>query len=483
VAELELSIAYKTLPARVGVTVMGALLPVWGLVVPFCLGLFLSLVMRMPQSLPPVLTALVLLILMLIPVLSVVVTAICEDDQILISKEGLSFPLILLPKLAFRRERLWTDLMAASVRWSSTRSFQGSDCLSLYFRSGGRANLALKGIAKTDLEQLLLAVEVWGGNCKREPLLIEFQNTLQNENKGLEHLSYTQMWEEELRRRFNSTSFVPLEPGRLLQSGRLRIVRQLAFGGLSAIYLAQSNEQRLVVVKEAVVPSNADQESRCKASELFAREAQLLIRLQHAQIAQVLDHFVEDGRNYLVLEYIDGQDLRQLVKQHGAQPEALVLQWTGEMAGILAYLHGQHPPIIHRDLTPDNLVLREDGSLVLIDFGAANEFVGTATGTLVGKQAYIAPEQFRGKAVTQSDLYALGCTLYFLLTGADPEALSVSEPRERASQVSEEINGLVAQCTSLEAKGRPESAEQVKAAVQAIVSTRVASLEPSLSGG
>lgn len=317
-------------------------------------------------------------------------------------------------------------------------------------------------MTQSDLEQFLLAIEIWGSNCQRSPELIQFQDQYQNENRGVEALSYTQMWEEELSRRFSSTSFVPLEPDHILKGGALKILRQLAFGGLSAIYLAQEDKSGVVVVKEAVIPANADEQSRAKALEMFEREARFLVKLDHPQIARVYDHFQEDGRNYLVLDYIRGQDLRQLVKQNGAQPEEKVIGWGVQIADILHYLHQQSPPMVHRDLTPDNLVLDNDDKVVLIDFGAANEFVGTATGTLVGKQAYISPEQLRGKASVKSDIYALGGTLHFLLTGADPEALSASHPKQQVEHISSALDDLVAQCTQMEEKDRPPNAKQIK---------------------
>jgi serine/threonine-protein kinase len=127
------------------------------------------------------------------------------------------------------------------------------------------------------------------------------------------------------------------------------------------------------------------------------------------------------------------------------------------LAEVVDYIHAQDPPIIHRDLTPDNIVLRGDDSIVVIDFGAANQFVGTATGTLVGKQAYIAPEQFRGKATPQSDIYAFGGTIYFLLTGKDPEPLSQSRPRTIKPSIDTRLDDLVACCTAFEASERPAS--------------------------
>ncbi len=456
-AELELPVKYKSAPARAGMTAMGLLMPVWALFVPFLLGQFIHIILANP-TLNPYMSIAMILLLLAIPLVSIVISAICEDDRLLVSKEGLAFPLMFLPGLKFRRERLWSDLRRVATNRTIAGPYQPSDCLTLTFRSGGSSCLKLSQMSPGDIEQLLLAVEVWGKEDARTPELIELQNSVANENKGITSFSYTQMWEEELRRRFSATAFVPLEPGRMLAAGHLKIVRQLAFGGLSAIYIAQRNDKELVVVKEAVVPGNADADSRQKADELFSREARLLVKLSHPHIARVLDHFAEEGRNYLVLEYVNGQDLRQLVKQHGAQPEEKVLDWAVQMADILQYLHGQNPPVIHRDLTPDNLVLKDDGSLTLIDFGAANEFVGTATGTLVGKQSYIAPEQFRGKAVTQSDIYAFGCTLHYLLTGSDPEALSVSHPQSLVSAISPEMDKLVAAATDLEASGRPPTA-------------------------
>ncbi len=321
-----------------------------------------------------------------------------------------------------------------------------------------RALIDLKCFKRAELEQLLLSLEIWGVSCERTPELISLHDQMHNDKLGITTASYTQMWEEELSRRFSATAFIPLEPDRELQGGRIKIQRQLAFGGLSAIYLAQMNDKDMVVVKEAVIPEGTAEKSKDKAMELFRREAQLLIKLDHDRIAKVFDHFQEEGRHYLVLEYVRGIDLRQLVKQNGPQPTYNVARWALQISEIIAYLHTQSPPIIHRDLTPDNLVLNEDGSVKLIDFGAANEFVGTATGTLVGKQAYIAPEQLRGKASTLSDIYALGGTLHYLLTAKDPEPLCESQPIELREDVPEKLNNIIFEMTAMEEEDRSHTA-------------------------
>jgi predicted Ser/Thr protein kinase len=462
VAELELTIPLKSNVCKVGMGVMAILMPVWAIGIPFCLGLTTAMVLRDPTKMTPIVAILFFSILIIIPAVSVILAAVFEDDVLLISKEGMAFPLLMLNRLGFRRARHWSDLQAATIQLAPDSGKEPKGFINLFFKSGGTASIKIDKFTPNDLEQFLLAIEIWGQNCQRAPELIQFHNQYQNDNRGVESLSYTQMWEEELSRRFASTSFVPLEPGHVLKGGSLKIVRQLAFGGLSAIYLAQEDKKGVVVVKEAVIPNNCDEEQRAKALELFEREARFLVRLEHPQIAKVYDHFQEDGRNYLLLDYIRGQDLRQLVKQNGAQPEEKVVDWGVQIADILTYLHEQSPPIIHRDLTPDNLVLDNDGKVILIDFGAANEFVGTATGTLVGKQAYISPEQLRGKASTQSDIYALGGTLHFLLTGSDPEALSASRPKQHVETVSSAVDDLVKQCTEMEERDRMPHANEIK---------------------
>lgn len=233
----------------------------------------------------------------------------------------------------------------------------------------------------------------------------------------------------------------------------------MSSGGLSAVYLAES-AKGMVVIKESVVPAGSSAANQEKARDMFKREASMLMKLSHPQIARVMDHFQENDRDYLLLEYVPGITLREYVRRHGPQSEERVSTWAAQIAKILVYLHGQDPPVIHRDLTPDNLMITPSGEIVLIDFGAANQFLGTATGTIVGKQFYISPEQFRGKAVPASDIYSLGGTLHFLLTGKEPEALSISHPKALCPTVSDSMDELIASCTVLTPDARIATAEE-----------------------
>lgn len=346
-----------------------------------------------------------------------------------------------------------------------------SKTLVIYRESGAPIKLRLSSFDPSELEQMILAIELWSESIETDGLE-ELKNDLKMVTSGSSELSYTDMWEDELRRRFCPTSFIPLEPNRTLKQGSLKVIRHLALGGLAAVYLCDYGEKNLVALKEAVIPEDAQESVKQKAREMFEREARLLMKLDHPGIVKVLDYFVEDSRHYLMLEYLNGQDLRQFVRQHGAQREDIVVDWAIQIANIMKYLHEQDPPVIHRDLTPDNLVVTKDGSIVVIDFGAANEFIGNATGTLVGKQSYIAPEQFRGHAIIESDIYAFGCTLYFMLTGEEPEALSTSRPRTVAEDLSLEIDEFVASCTEMEPEDRYRTAAQLIPVLRRIAAVR-----------
>ncbi len=390
-----------------------------------------------------------------------------QDHYIKLSKEGIVLPFVTARLRGQKSGFVWSEFNSASVSGAE----DGSARLSLALGSGQKLVLDTSAFEKSELEQLMLGVELWGTSIMRSPEFIDYQTSLQNEMKGVE-VNYTRMWEDELSRRFKATSFLPLEPKHQLQNGRLTVQKQLAFGGLSAIYLVQRNENEMFVLKEAVVPADSDPEMRRLAEKHLSREAKILAGVSHPNIAKVVDYFVEDSRTYLLLEYVNGQDLRQFVRQNGLQPPSTVIQWALQLAQSLQYLHQQDPQIIHRDVSPDNIVLNNSGSVILIDFGASNEFLGTATGTLIGKQAYMAPEQLRGKATTRSDIYAFGACLFFLLTGRDPMPLSACHPTTVVPDLPGELDASIAAMTE------PEQEQRVADFSEVIV--RLQSLEANL---
>jgi tRNA A-37 threonylcarbamoyl transferase component Bud32 len=270
---------------------------------------------------------------------------------------------------------------------------------------------------------------------------------------------FTQWWQKDFERALLATNYVPLSPGHPLQEGRFVIDNYLASGGQSTTYLSHSDDGALVVVKECVVAENVDPAVREKAHQLFSREARLLMKCNHPRIACILDHFTENARDYLVTEYIEGRTLRDVVRELGPQSETVVLKWALSVVELFIYLHSMEQPITHRDVSPDNLIVGSENDIFLIDFGAANDDIGNLTGTMIGKQCYMAPEQFRGKAIPASDIYAFGGTLYFLLTAQDPVPLSVCHAKEVRQQISSEMDDLISTCTGQSSEIRPDGAK------------------------
>ncbi|MDJ0733963.1 MAG: protein kinase [Nostocaceae cyanobacterium] len=201
-----------------------------------------------------------------------------------------------------------------------------------------------------------------------------------------------------------------------------QVLRTLGQGGMGTTYLAwnaaalSAGHPQLLVLKQM----NADMAKIAKARELFEREAHILQSLNHPGIPKYYDFFVEGGKKYLAMELIHGIDLERLVLTKGPVTPQQAINWMIQTCDILDYLHSQEPPLIHRDIKPANLMVRHaDNRIVVLDFGAVKE-IGTAPGTRIGAEGYCAPEQERGQPLTQSDLYAVGPTLIFLLTGENP---------------------------------------------------------------
>ncbi|MEH1788126.1 protein kinase [Nostoc sp.] len=201
-----------------------------------------------------------------------------------------------------------------------------------------------------------------------------------------------------------------------------QVLQTLGQGGMGTTYLAWdaagliAGTPKLLVLKQM----NADMARIAKAQELFEREAYTLKSLNHPGIPKYYDFFVEDGKKYLAMELIHGQDLEKRVYTTGPVTPNQAIAWMIQTCDILDYLHSQEPPLIHRDIKPANLMVRGSvNRIVVLDFGAVKE-IGTAPGTRIGAEGYCAPEQERGQPLTQSDLYAVGPTLIFLLTGENP---------------------------------------------------------------
>lgn len=268
-----------------------------------------------------------------------------------------------------------------------------------------------------------------------------------------------------------------LAPNTLLQN-RYLVIRSIGHGGMGAVYLAR--DQRLghtVALKETFFT-----EERMRRA--FEREARLLAHLRHPALPKVTDHFDEDGGQFIVMEFISGDDLEMLLAQRGEPfPVAQVLAWGDELLKALDYLHHQDPPILHRDIKPANLKLTPEGEIILLDFGLAKGTAGQTSSVMTSRSVFgftpnFAPlEQIQGTGTgPRSDLYSLAATLYYLMTGTiPPDALtritevangqtdSLRPADEVNPQIPREVAELLTKTMAHNRDHRPASATEMRA--------------------
>ncbi len=265
-----------------------------------------------------------------------------------------------------------------------------------------------------------------------------------------------------------------LSRGTVLQ-GRYGIIKVLGVGGMGAVYQARdlrfTDVTKLCAVKEMFSPT-MDPRARQMSIESFNREANILASLSHPSIPKIFDYFSEAKRSYLVLEFIDGQDLEALLRETTSfVPADQVVQWAIEICDVLAYLHQHKPdPIIFRDLKPSNIMLNQHGHIVLIDFGIAKVFEIGQKGTMIGTEGYSPPEQYRGQAEPRGDLYALGATLHHLLTKRDPRLEPPFTFHERPIRsinpdVPEQIEAVIMRALEYDVDKRFGSAQEMQQAL------------------
>jgi tRNA A-37 threonylcarbamoyl transferase component Bud32 len=402
---------------------------------------------------------------------------LCEPAYITMREDGLR-PYWRLAGCEFGGRLLHWDRLS-NVRLLRPRGSVLPEQWAIEFRAGKHSALRLRlaGLKNYEERQRILdAIDQWAPSVTRDPELLEaFQ-------PPTEH-SYTELWLQSLAAPPKRDRLKPLEPGVWLQDKRYRIVRQIGAGGQGIAYLAETKEAaqpssggrsevqipRQVVLKEVIMPVYLDLEARRQSLEHLQTQAQILRKIDHRQIAALSDFFVEDHRGYLVLQHIKGSSLRAIISTQGHFTERRTIEYALQMCEILGYLHSLSPPVVHRDFTPENLMLDQDGNLILIDFDVAQQQIdSTKTATVVGKPPYMPPEQIRGKPTTRSDIYALGATLHFLLTGCDPEPLTSSHPRTLNDSVSVELDNIIARATSLYDVDRFTDIQAIKSELSAL---------------
>ena len=257
---------------------------------------------------------------------------------------------------------------------------------------------------------------------------------------------------------------------------RYRIEELLGAGGMGAVYRAYDTRlQQAVAIKEnTMAVPGISPEVVTASRHQFEREALMLARLRHPNLPRVSDHFVtSDANQYLVMDFIEGWDLAGVLGRTGPLPEAKALTWISQVCSALEYLHTQQPPITHRDIKPQNIKVTSKGVVFLVDFGIAKvgDVSKTATGAMGVTPGFSPPEQYAMTGTdARSDVYALGATLYALLTGqVPPESISLMSgeahlmpPQQVNSTVSPTVQQAVLKAMDPRKTDRPQSVAEFR---------------------
>ncbi len=271
---------------------------------------------------------------------------------------------------------------------------------------------------------------------------------------------------------------------RLLKSdtvlrGRYRIVSVVGQGGMGAVYRAEDLrlEGRICAVKEVRPNPDATPAALSQSRDQFYREATTLARLDHPNLPKVSDTFHEEEREYLVMDFVEGEDLRHAMEEKRQEGTFLderdVLGWTHQLCDALRYLHSQDPPVLHRDIKPSNIKLTPSGLIKLVDFGLVKLLATDQARTVTvlqgrGTAAYTPLEQYggdTGHTDVRSDIYSLGATLYHLLTNRPPADAkqrflnpdSLAPPSTYNPRISPSVERAILAAISMHPDGRPQT--------------------------
>jgi hypothetical protein len=265
-------------------------------------------------------------------------------------------------------------------------------------------------------------------------------------------------------------------------NNRYRIARLLGQGGMGAVYRAWDLNLNIpVALKELIPEPGIDRHALAQMRAQFQREAQVLASLVHPNLPRVTDFFEWGGNAYLVMDYVEGENLEQLLARQGSLPEARVIDWAVQLLDALATCHERR--VVHRDIKPQNIIIRPDGRAVLVDFGLVKLWNPRHPQTQrivrgMGTPEYASPEHFRlGGQHTEprSDVYSLGATLYHTLTGHEPpsapdrwsDASSLAPPRNLGVNVRPQVESVLLQALALDPGQRFSSAREMGTALQA----------------
>jgi len=263
-----------------------------------------------------------------------------------------------------------------------------------------------------------------------------------------------------------------LNCGNLLDNSNYRVIKLLGKGSMGNVYLVERvKDDKKFVVKELIFTKALGIEEKT-AREIFFREAGFMGKFEHAGIPKIYGVFSQDGKDYLIMDYIEGKSLEDIISSEKKIPREKAVRWTIELADILDYLHNSfHTPIVYRDLKPSNIIITPDNNATLVDFGIAryyNPDKNTDTFSY-GSPGYAAPEQYKGRGQSSplTDVFGLGVILFQMLTLYDPTLKPFTFPPadELNRTISHELKAIITRAIQLDPLQRFISMQEFKEAL------------------
>jgi outer membrane protein assembly factor BamB len=268
---------------------------------------------------------------------------------------------------------------------------------------------------------------------------------------------------------FRDNAHYQLAPGTQLQNGRYVIELVIGKGGMGHVYRGVDTRLNRVRAIKEMIPQMGDPEAGLLN---YKREVQVMLDLDHDSIPEVFDTFIEGRRAYIVLEFIEGENLEQrLDRTTGFLTQEQVGDWMLQLCQIVSYLHAQNPPVIFRDIKPNNIIVTPENRIILIDFGIAKAFQQGQENTNVGTNGYAAKEQYMRLAEPRSDIYSIGATMHHLLTRSDPRtyapfSFAERQPRKLNPAISEAMEAVIMKAVAIEKEDRYQTCEELAHAIE-----------------
>lgn len=252
--------------------------------------------------------------------------------------------------------------------------------------------------------------------------------------------------------------------------GKYKILSVIGQGGMSTVYLAiNAKANKPWAIKEVRKDGFQNYEV---VTQSLTMEIDLLKKLRHPHLPSIIDIIDRDDNFLIVMDYVEGMTLENIMLENGAQSQKDVIEWSIQLCDVLQYLHSREPSIIYRDMKPSNVMLNYDGKVMLIDFGTAREYKERALGdtTCLGTKGYAAPEQFggQGQSDPRTDIYCLGATMYHLLTGHNPSnaPYEMYPITQWNPELSSGLEKIIQKCTQKNPEDRFQTVEELKDALK-----------------